>query len=623
MFHYEANREPWPAILESLGFTAGNGGIRVVGSGADPREVESGGVMIVEGPAESLGIRAAGSKLTPVRNIVDVHNPRLQIIWDKAVPLPAFELPPGAEVFARERWQGLPLMAGIRRGSGVILWLAASPGKNGHERFPYIAQALADLGVKAPLRSKRLWAFFDASYRSRVDLDYFAKRWRQSGIAALHVAAWHFFDPNPERDAYLKKLVEACHRNAILVYAWIELPHVSEKFWNDHPEWREKTAIGQDAHLDWRKLMNLQNPDCARAAAGGLKRLIEWFDWDGVNLAELYFESLEGAANPARFTPMNEDVRREFSGINGFDPLSLFEGGGDESKMRQFLEYRADLARRMQEHWIEEIDRVRKAKPDLHLILTHVDDRYDTRMKDLIGADASRLLPLLSKRDFTFLVEDPATLWHLGPERSPEIAARYKPVTPRPEKLAIDINVVERYQDVYPTKQQTGTELFRLVHLASAAFPRVALYFENSLLPVDLGWLPSAGAAGVRIDVKGDGLVVESPRSVGVPWNGPVSVDGNPWPYQDRSTVWLPSGAHALSPSPAAPPLRILDFSGEIRSLQIAGRGIELAYESESRAWMLLESPPSHLAVDGVKSEGGRTALLALPRGQHILELLP
>src|SRR2546421_207982 len=55
----------------------------------------------------------------------------------------------------------------------------------------------------------------------------------------------------------------------------------------------------------------------------------------------------------------------------------------------------------------------------------------------------------------------------------------------RADKLAIDINVVDRYQDVYPTKQQTGTELFQLVHLAAGSFARVALYFENSILAPD------------------------------------------------------------------------------------------------------------------------------------------
>jgi len=98
-------------------------------------------------------------------------------------------------------------------------------------------------------------------------------------------------------------------------------------------------------------------------------------------------------------------------------------------------------------------------------------------MRDLIGADAGKVLPLLQQHDFTFLIEDPATVWNLGPQRYPEIAKRYQPLTSHPEKLAIDINIVDRFQDVYPTKQQTGTELFELVHLASTAFPRVALYF--------------------------------------------------------------------------------------------------------------------------------------------------
>jgi hypothetical protein len=179
------------------------------------------------------------------------------------------------------------------------------------------------------------------------------------------------------------------------VYAWIELPHVSGQFWRAHPEWREKTALLQDAQLDWRKLMNLTNRDCFRAASVGIKDLINRFNWDGVNLAELYFESLEGAGNPARFTPMNDDVRREFRAANGFDPIELFQNRKDAASLRQFLDFRASLARRMQEEWLGEIEKVRATRSDLDLVLTHVDDRFDTGMKDAIGADASRVLPLL------------------------------------------------------------------------------------------------------------------------------------------------------------------------------------------------------------------------------------
>ncbi len=233
-------------------------------------------------------------------------------------------------------------MAGVRRGSGAALWIATAPGKEGYERYPYLLQALSDLGAKPPFRSQRLWAFFDSAYRSRVDLDYFAARWRAAGIGALHVAGWHYWESNPENDAYLRRLIEACHRQAILVYVWLELPHVSEKFWADHPEWREKTALLQDAQLDWRKLMNLTNRDCFAAVAKGVKDLIQRFDWDGVNLAELYFESLEGAANPARFTPMNSDVREEFRRAQGFDPIELFQSGKpDAARLSAFLDFRA------------------------------------------------------------------------------------------------------------------------------------------------------------------------------------------------------------------------------------------------------------------------------------------
>ena len=89
--------------------------------------------------------------------------------------------------------------------------------------------------MSAPFRSERLWAFFDGSYRSRVDLDYFAARWRKAGIGALHVAGWHYYESDAANDEFLRRLIEACHRKAILVYVWLELPHVSEKFWAEHP----------------------------------------------------------------------------------------------------------------------------------------------------------------------------------------------------------------------------------------------------------------------------------------------------------------------------------------------------------------------------------------------------
>ncbi len=605
---------PWQNLLNSVGFPT---------QAATLADAEQGGFLILEGAsaqAESLGFHATPRTVT-IRGITDLRNPKLSIVWEHSANIPVFEIPKQAALFATEHSQNAPVMAGLRIGKGAVLWLATSPGERGYERFPYVLQALTDLGIAPRFRSSKLWAFFDSSYRSRVDVDYFAGRWRKAGIGALHIAAWHFNEPDPQRDEYLRKLIEACHKQAILVYAWLELPHVSEAFWNNHPQWREKTGLLQDAHLDWRKLMNLNNPECFEAAAMDTRALVNRFDWDGVNLAELYFESLEGSANPARFTPFNDDIRKAYRLEKGVDPVTLLQPA-NASGMKAFLDYRAGLARKMQTQWISEIETIRdKQKPNLDLVLTHVDDRFDTRMRDLIGADAARVLPMLETHDFTFLIEDPATIWNLGPERYPQIASRYQPLTSHGDKLAIDINIVERYQDVYPTKQQTGAELFQLVHLAAQAFPRVALYFENSILAPDLKLLPSAAAAATRYEVSGGRTTLDSLHGIGVDWTGAATVNGKLWPVSSGATVWLPPGVQVLEHSTQQPVVRLLDFNGNLKTATSMADGLEFTYQSSSRAIAILDKAPAKVEIDGVSVLSSGTVLL-LPRGDHRVKAL-
>jgi hypothetical protein len=624
----------WPEILSSIGLMpqhANMAHVFVARTGTPAsnewnQRVEKGDILILEGESslgEMFGFRR-GAGFVKVGSLSDVHRPGLAIVWEKGLELPVFELPGGATVFARERWTGTPMLAGLRRGAGVVLWVAAPPGERGYERFPYLLQALADLGMERPFSSSRLWVFFDSAYRSRVDLDYFAARWRASGVAAIHVAGWHFWEADAERDAYLTKLIAACHREGILVYAWLELPHVSEKFWADHPAWREKTAILQDAQLDWRKLMNLTNRDCFRAVSEGTAGLVKRFDWDGVNLAEMYFESLQGMGDPARFTPMNDDVRREFRAVSGFDPIDLFAARRDAASQKQFLDFRAELVRRMEEEWLAVIESLRLEKPNLDLVLTHVDDRFDSGMRDAIGADAARVLPLLDTHRFTFLIEDPATVWNQGPQRYQAIAERYRAITRHGDKLGIDLNIVDRYQDVYPTKQQTGTELFELVHNAARNFDRVTLYVENSLLAPDLGLLPSAAASVTRVERIGTKLVVESAHGVGVPWRGAALVDGQPWPVRDGETVWLPAGAHSIEAAEGESEPRLLRLNGELKAARSVGaHSIEFTYNSAARAIAVLDREPRTVEIDSLPATPDRAGAntLLLPRGQHIVTL--
>lgn len=546
-----------------------------------------------------------------IRSVTDRIAPSTPIVWEKPLRLPRFLVPGRATVFTRERWSGAPLAAGYRDGERIIFWTAADPGEKGFERFPYLPQALMELGLRPLAETRSLWFFFDSSYRLRADPDYMAARWRRGGVQALHIAAWHYWEPDRERDAWLARLIEACHRHAITAYAWIEFPHVSERFWQDHPEWREKTATGQDAHLDWRKLMNLADPACSRALERGLAELLARFDWDGVNLGELYFESLEGAANPARFTPFNPAVLGRFEAETGHKASRILDPA-HPGVLKAFLEFRAGLAHQLQAEWLARLAAMKKQQPWLDIALTHVDDRFDRSMRDKLGADAARLLPVAARHGATFLVEDPATIWHLGPARYEELARRYAPLTAKGQAIGVDINVVERYQDVYPTKHITGGELFETLRAAARAFPRVAVYFENSILAAD--WpLVASSASLARVEtLPAGGLMVDSPQPVRVAWPGCALLNGRPWPAATGTSVLVPAGRWKVTACPeetAAQAPRLADLNGEILDLKTDGAALSLTYESATRAIALLSNR------DGV------TSARLLPQGRHTVRL--
>ncbi len=613
---------PWPSILESYGLRPQpevEARVLVQPSG---ESVPEGRIVVLEGDSEmarALGFRMSGRRVR-VDRVLDRNQPRLRIVWESPADVPVFRVPPDARVLAVDRSHGVPLAALLLRGAGSVLWLAISPGVQGHERFPFLLDALRDAGVQPLLESRRLWAFFDSALQRGRDPGALAREWRQMGIEAIHAGAWDYFEPDPESDAFLNQLIDACHRQCIRVYAWLELPHVSTEFWNRHPQWREKTARLKDAAVDWRLLMNLENPDCRRAVQEGVRSMLARFDWDGVNLAELYFESPDGIRKPKEFTPMNDDVRQEVRRRHGFDPIVLFDGKPrDPVKMRTFLDYRVGLAARIQEEWIADLENERSQKPDLDLVLTHVDDRFDKSMRDAIGADAARLLKSLDGLDLTFVIEDPYTLWHLGPKRYAEIAEQYRPLTPRQDRLGVDINIVKRERRQHPTSKQTGVELAELIHIAAQSFATVMFYYTGSITPAEAPLLPAASAVVTRCERSGDGLLLESPYGVGVRWSGPVTLDGAPWPVRDAERVWVPAGRHVLRAAQTAPPVSVTDFTGALTSAAADAGGVNLSYRSTARAFVRLDRKPIRLTVDGRPAQLDLSGdfVVHLPRGSH------
>ena len=208
----KADGSSWSRILGAVGIAETKqtqASIVVAGdtAGEDDSKLAEDHILILVGDgaaAAKFGIHSVGDKLS-IRQICDIHAHQTQIIWEQPVDTRVTQLPSDFQVFATEKWTGSPVLAGKKTAHGALLWMATEPGPSGIERYPYLIQALSDLGLQLAAETTNLWAFFDSSYRIRADVDYLATRWRKAGISVLHVAAWH----NMERRSGAGRIFEA------------------------------------------------------------------------------------------------------------------------------------------------------------------------------------------------------------------------------------------------------------------------------------------------------------------------------------------------------------------------------------------------------------------------------
>lgn len=646
----------WSLLLSALGYqrtSADAASVVVIRPGTSTpgidwqNRAQQGALVVLEGSsatADQFGFRETNKRVSVNREQYE-HDPSLIVIWQSSLQIPVYQIPVQATVYSRDRWSGAPLLAGYHVGSGAVLWAAVDPGASGYDRFPYLPKALQDLGLVLPFASRRLWFFFDYAYRTRVNLDYMASVWRNMGTAGLWVSGWKFEERDPDRDAYLRALIEACHRNGIVIYAWVAFPHVSDKFWNDHPQCREKNALLQDAAVFWRKLVNLTNPGCFRTVANELEDLLLRFDWDGVNLSELYFDGISGIANLRELTPFNDDVRTEVKQKYGFDPVDLFRASSpvhylnNPNALKQFFQYRRDLLYRLNVQWIQELLGLRAQRPGFAVTVLDVDDMLDPSIGDNLGVDSPRFLKLLDTYDFDYVAEDPSSLWTLGPERYSQMASLFRPLTTHTDRVGVDINIVLRAlvsspnfvsPDVFafPTLLQTGSELARLLSVSSNSLKKVGIYFEASIVPNDRSLVQASSAALSKFTSSENSITVSSPYGVGVSSPSSALVNGKLWPHADNGVIWLPAGEFRIEPSSEKPPIRLLDFNGNLLDAALVDGALRFRYSGTLRALAIVDRLPSVIRLNGnettlpISEYKGRYSMV-LPPGNNTIDIVP
>lgn len=242
-------------------------------------------------------------------------------------------------------------------------------------------------------------------------------------------------------------------------------------------------------------------------------------------------------------------------------------------------------------------------------------------MREAVGADVTEMFGLMDKYDFTLVLEDPWTVWHLGPRRYAQLAGTYAKLTPNMQRLGIDINIVDR-EKAFPTLKQTGSEFLQLFYFAGENFNTVMAYSEQTLLGQDAELLASALVSGARGKLEESGVEIETPHPVvyrsGLKQTG-FRVDGKPWPYADGGAVGLPAGSHSVSSDGEyANCPKLVRLNGDILHAEYTAKNIiNFTYRSGRQAIAVFSRIPKAVMLDGKSLADSRSEWVMLSSGFH------
>jgi hypothetical protein len=521
--------------------------------------LNGGGRLLLDGYSE-LSRTLLG--LAPVTgNLGKVSMSGEELFWDEAGPLyqpnvtftPVVKSSSGVSVLLR---------------AGKILWsLPVLDGEKGVEKFPFLPEVLGtEFGLLPRAAANETELYVDPDLEKGARPEELATRWKSAGVRRVHVAGW--------KDDVLKKqrynyagFVDAMHEAGLEVFAWLEWPHINFSFWEAHPECKETTGSGKPAKIFWREHVALYLQSCFDLAFEETKNVLASAAFDGVNVAELTFESPgQGPDDPAEYTPFHPELRRRFKAISGVDPVELVNPASphfwksSQADFAAWNRYRMQLITDLHQKLLA---RLRTVPAGRNLMVTIFEDRSllpDSSpapsthpLGENTGSSTASITKLLAEGPFELQIEDPFTVWMMDPERYLSYPALY-PEVPN-DQLVLDINVVDRAYAKSAgrvTSRSTGLELYRSVAAVGRSGAQLALYASSTVNPEDLQWARYALAAGALDLVEvGDGsFEVTATRPIHLQLIRPamtITLDGKTSALSGQREILIPIGKHRFT----------------------------------------------------------------------------
>jgi uncharacterized protein YdaL len=584
--------------------------------------------------SEGAGI-IPGSDTFEIHQVVDEYYPQVDIQWYGTERVETFDTNIDYVTYYSEKISAEPVVIGGEYGDGKYLYMASyfDPHTNGgYGRYPYFIDLLKrQFDLVPSVRRSRVEIYFEPGDREESSIEDLVKVWRKEGVNRIYVSAWHFY---AEYVYDYERLIRLAHQNAMYVYATFRLPYVTDLFWENNPQWRELTASGDDAEVQWRKLMALNIPDCRDAVFTHIKNVLTEYDWDGVNIADLHYEAPGGYEDPDHFTPMNADIRRTFRSAYGFDPIALFN-----SKSQYFWRRNYD-ARRMFDQFREAqivsyhrdiFDFLRQfnheSGRDLKIMVTVLDDTFNLSAARNKGVNTPRIADIA--REFSVELHVKRTT---SSSLETQIASSGgSNIDYAVLNLTIDRRDLSRDRKA-PTVQSSGTELYITVEKS----PRAIINSEASIYDIDFPMISYTLAHNATEEIEDHSWSIATPHTVqfaiNVREHQDVMVDNRIWPAYYRGNIIIPAGEHRIEPISKLQGIikrfksksRLINMSGELIAASAISRGLWVEYSSAERNYVILTHAPREIFLDGKpldppyeKVENG-THLIELPKGEHV-----
>jgi hypothetical protein len=371
------------------------------------------------------------------------------------------------------------------------------------------------------------------------------------------------------------------------------------------------------------------------------------FDWDGVYLSDLYFESAGGPAHPEYFTPMNDTVRSEFKKSYGFDPIEVLQPQSahywkrSPQDWKTLAKYRKDLCSRLKTYYLDFLAGIRDKKKNFEIVLTAIDTSMAPELEDYLAEDMGKILTMQKKYGFALQVEDPSEFWTGKPERYASLGQHYRKFVAEKYGLSLDCNILNSHikgEGGLPSEKPTGEEIRQIAYNINLTGSRPVFYSEETIYENDFQNISSVLAR--------DAVITEGPESQ---WkiNTPSMVtlrtgkkdlitklDGEMWFAGEGENVIVPAGDHTLKfeSEPryfdmASLMPRLHYISGELKSANFLNNAIEFAYsENTSACYAIINKQPAKIFVDNVRAKctvykTGTGFSVRLPQGEHTVRI--